>query len=288
MSYTGTILPDMDLFVPTFGTDEGRSLRPNRQGLRRGENLAPLLNFPYASPAVTITDAHIDQRYWKAGWLDVVFDAKSSQGTSRSRVYQADVRYYDFHLSKHYRTKDNRRPRMIKQITLRLRMPVTPPSPVFPSFTQVAKNSEYGYIDPATGKEVKGKLTEGFVDLPVGGFADDLVALSPLRVGANGEVGFPLPPWSNGPLPIGTAWTGRYVRVPDKGEMEEMRVFMGCAGKTPYKLNLTRGKMKRLAYMAYLEAKDFAVAGTIDQAKQMPYQLPLSIQGVNANWASAV
>jgi len=291
MNYTGTTLPDIRILLPAFGTDEGRGLWPHPRGPRDGENLCPLLRFPYASPAVYITDATIEQRYWRARWTDVAFDGHASQGTSPSRVYRGRVRYYDFNLSEVYRKKDGRRPMMLKEVSLELRMPVTPSGAVFPAFTRMRRKSSYAFRDPATGKPVTGTLARGFIDLPAGGSIGDLIALSDgLRVGANGAVGFAAPKFANGPTPVGTRWTGRYVRVPDAKDAPAMRAVMGVDGPTPYKLGLTRGKLDALAYMAYLQADRWAVAGSVAPApaKTMPYTLPLSIRGVNTHWDAAV
>lgn len=288
MNYTGTYLPDIDIFVPTFGTDEGKSLWPHRFGPRRGENLAPLLEFPYASPVVHITDAFIDQRYWHALWEEVVFDAKPSQGTSRSRVYEAHVRYYDFGISEEYREKDPRRPMMVKEVTIRLRMPIVPTGDVFPIFTKVSKNPEYGYFDAKTGKEFAGKLERGFVDLPLGGYAGDLIALSPgIRINALGEVGFASPKWSNGPLPIGTTWFARYVKVP-KEKLKELLDLMGFTPKTPFELKMHRGKLREISYLANFESDRWGIFGEVKPAKKMPYLLPMFIEGINYNWEAAV
>jgi len=270
-NYIGTRLPDVNVQVPAFGTDEGRGLWPHSGGPRRGENTAPLLEFPYASPEVYVTDAYLDQRYWRALWEEVAYDARAPQGTGRSRVYEGRVRYYDFNIPWQERTqgmvKDPRRPMMVKEITLRLRRPVIPQGPVFPVFTSVSSGPQYGYFEPRGGKWVSGRLQEGFVDLPVGGYAADLIALSPgIRVSASGSVGFAAPQWPSGSLPTGTSWFARYVRVPAEADMERMRV----------------------AYVAYLEADRFGVAGTVQAAAEMPYLLPLFIEGLNCNWHAAV
>ena len=286
--YTGTVLPDIDIRVPVFGSDEGRGFWPHGAGERRGENLAPLLELSYLSPAVTITDARIDQRYWRANWEDVAFDAKSSQGTSRSRVYDANVRYYDFNLNEEYRQKDSSRPMMIKEVTVRLRMPATPAGPVFPSFTSVPRQPDYGWADPQSGSAVTGRLSRGWIDLPVGGYADTLVALSPgLRVSADGDVGFAPPPRAVGPLAEGTSWTGLYVRVP-RDQMLAMRTAMGVSGKPPFALKPARGTLESLAYVAHLRADGWATAGTVEPAPQMPYALPIFIEDLNPNWPAAV
>lgn len=190
MNYTGTILPDIDIVMPVFGTIEGRGLRPSQRGPQRGVNLAPLLEFPYASPEVHITDAFIDQRYWRALWLDVAFDAKPAQGTSPSRLYQAHIRYYDFILGDRYRRKDRRRPMMVKEVKITLKTPVAPQGSIFPIFTRVKPGSVYAFSSPR-GEE-RGKLQKGFIDLPPGGYAGDLIVLDgSLRAGSDGSVGFP-------------------------------------------------------------------------------------------------
>ncbi len=286
--YTGTVLPDFDLRVPVFGTDEGHGLWPH-QNQRSGENLAPLLEFPYTSPAVTVTDGFVDQRYWRAAWEDVVFDAKGSQGTSRSRVYQAHVRYYDFNLGEAYREKDNARPLMLKEVSLRLRRPAIPEPPIFPVFTKVEPRSDYGWTDPQTGAAVTGRLEKGWVDLPAGGYAGDFIALSPgLRVGADGTVGFAPPPgWIGGPLAVGYEWSARYVKAL-KGQRDSLRAALGMAGKPPFTLKLSQGKLDSLMYVARLTADRFAVRGEVDPAPAMPFTLPLFIQGINPHWPSAV
>jgi len=287
--YTGTILPDLNFQVPAFGTVEGRGLWPRMAGPTRGENLCPLLEFPYASPEVYITDAQLDQRYWRALWLDTVFDAKPSQGTSRSRVYEARVRYYDFNIKDEFRNDTSgAQPLIMKEVTLRLRMPVLPQGPVFPGFTSVQPRPKYGYLDERAGKEVRGKLERGFLDLPVGGYADNLIALTPgIRVDAGGAVGFAAPEWSNGALAVGTSWFGRYVKVP-KAQLNELRSAMGLAGKTPYQLKLSRGRLNKIVYLADLQAEGWGVAGQVVPAPKMPYALPLSIEGLNCNWDAAV
>ena len=68
---------------------------------------------------------------------------------------------------------------------------------------------------------------------------------------------------------------------PDKG-------FMGVAGRTPYALKLTRGKLQRIAYLAALEAEGGGVAGTVEPAPKAPFELPLAVGGVNRNWEAGV
>jgi len=291
VNYTGTRLPGgVNIAVPAFGTDEGRGLWPHGGGPRRGENMAPLIEFPFNSPAVTITDATLDQRYWKALWEEVAYDSKASQGTVRSRVYEGRVRYHDFHYQGFYDfTRKRVRPMMLIEVLLRLRRPVVPEGDLFPAIAHAGRHP-LCLLPDAHGTGTSNKLTQGTLELPVGACANNLIALSPgLRVNARGQVGFAPPGWNNGALPTGTEWTGRFVSIDaEKQNLATMRQALGVAAKTPFALELDRGKLDGIAYVAYLEAEDFAVCGRIAPWKDMPHALPLRIDGVNWNWPAAV
>jgi hypothetical protein len=311
VNYTGTILPQVDITLPAFGTKEGQGFWPDQSGSRRGENIAPLIEFPFASHAVTITDANIDQRYWNAQWEDVVFDGKASQGTARTRVYEAKVRYYDYHYEGFQEfTRTSTRPMMVVQADVRLRIPVAPEGDIFPGITGVKASPEYEYTD-ANGEVQAGKLTKGYLDLPVGGRVEEFVALTPgWRVLANGRIGFAAPAWTAGALPAGTSWGGCFVMLPP-AKIKEMRVLMGLTGKPPYGLTVTRGTLTSLCYVAMLEAANGGVEGTVKPAPSpaaqkptdpavkdeipadapvpaMTYPLPLTITGLNGNWDTRV
>jgi len=60
------------------------------------------------------------------------------------------------------------------------------------------------------------------------------------------------------------------------------------ARTAPYKLQLTRGKLTDIAYLAALTAENYGIAGTVTPDAKMPYALPLSIEGINWNWPAAV
>ncbi len=291
INYTGTRLPGgVNIVVPAFGTDEAKGFWPYGGGPRRGENMAPLISFPYNSPAVTITDATIDQRYWKALWEEVAYDAKPSQGLVRSRIYQGRVRYHDFHYESFYAfTRRQTRPLMLIDISLRLRRPVIPTGEVFPVIARAGHNPVC--MIPGTGGPPAGaKLTQGILDLPVGACVGSIIVLTPgLRVDARGNLGFAPPKWNNGALPVDTAWRAGYVAIdPKKHSLDEMRRVMGVAGNTPYALQLARGTLEGFAYVARLKAKNFGVAGTVKPYAKMPYALPLRIEGINWNWPAAV
>ena len=289
VNYTGTVLADgVDIWLPTFGTDEGKGIWGAQTGPKHGENLCPLLRFPYRSPVLTVTDAWIDQRYWRALWEDVVFDAKAPQGTTASRVYEGRVRYYDFHYQPYGQRGNAVVPLMLMEVELRLRQPVVPTSNVFPGFVSVGAGPACRVQDDA-GNWVSKQLTQGYLDLPVGGQAGDLVALTPgLRVEASGRVGWAPPDGSLSALPAGYAWQARYVRLDPKKDFAEQRRAMGLEGTTPYALKLTRGKLAEQSYVVSAAADNGGLAGEITPAAQMPYPLILAVGGVNANWPCGV
>ncbi|MBC7289493.1 MAG: hypothetical protein H5T86_15910, partial [Armatimonadetes bacterium] len=288
VNYTGTILSDgVDILLPTFGTDEGKGLWPHKTDARRGENLAPLLEFPYFSPALTVTDAIIDQRYWRALWEEVVFDAKAPQGTSRSRVYEGRVRWYDLHRRPYGQRSNEVIPYMLMDIVLRLRQPVVPSGDVFPAFVRVEPHPTC-WVTSGQGEWRSTKLTEGYLDLPVFGQAADLVVLSPgLRVTADGWVGFQPPP-GDAALPAGYEWRAQWVRLDPKIDYAQQRRIMGFDGPPPFGLKLSRGIFRKLAYVAYLEAEDYGIAGEVQAYPEMPMPLTLRIAKLNWNWPCGV
>jgi len=289
VNYTGTILSDgVDIWLPTFGTDEGKGLWPHQRGPQRGENMCPLLRFPYYSPVVSVTDAYLDQRYWKALWEDVVFDAKAPQGTSASRVYDGRVRYYDMHYQYYGQRGNEVVPLMLMEVDLRLRRPVMPTGDIFPGFLNVGPQPDCLYQD-ASGAWVSKKLTEGYLDLPVAGQANDVVVLTPgLRVNAQGRLGFAQVYPDNGPLPARYSWTARWVRLDTKKDFAAQRRAMGLSGPTPYTPKFSRGKMDELSYVMYCTADNYGLAGEVTPYPEMPFPLTLCVAGVSANWPCGV
>jgi hypothetical protein len=286
IQYTGTTLFDIDIKIPVFGTDEGNGLWPGRSGPKRGENLCPLLDFPFASNDVYITDANIENRYWKALWEEVVFDAKPANGVSPSRVYEAKVRYYDFLLSPNA-IKDNKRPMILKEIEIKTKIPVISQSDVFPVFTTVSPKPEYLYYDKEQKKWIKGKIESGYIDLPEGACIDDMIIFTSLRVNSKGEVGFPVPKFSS-QIPLGKTWYAKYIRIEDKGKIEELMNYMGVGERKLFDLNIKKGNLKDSRFIAYLESDKYGVSGEIQPYKDAPYSLPLIIDGLNLNWDSGI
>jgi len=298
--YTGTEMSDIDIGLPVFGTDEGKAMWPHRAGPQRGENLLPLFDYPFISPAVDVVEAFVDQRYYRALWEETAFDAEPSHDTTRSRVYRAKVRDYNFPDA----------PARVKEVEIILLRPVDPPGDregLFPTFTRVAAQPVCGPMEENDPRLQEGKMVQGTFDLPVGGYAASpvglytaggIIALSEgLRVRADGQIGFIPPDPADGPLPAGTTWRARYVQFnPEEVTAERLRQAMGLSpprakggrgGSTPYQLKLTLGALGQVDFVAHAQAERYGIAGEVVPGG-LGYTLPLFIEGLNYNWDAAV
>lgn len=321
--YTGTTITQIQLELPTYWTKEGTggfNGFPNISGPMRGENMVSMLDFAYASPQVYIQDSYLDQRYYESIYKEIVFDAKPSQMTNRSRVFEAKVRYSQFF-------PDNCRGNLatafplLKDVTIKLRRPVQVIGDIFPTVTyldmqhaRVKGDMSYAYSDPTTGKEITGKLTKGYVDLPRGGCIGGFIALCDgLRVDSKGKVGFAAPDYTNGSLPIGFTWHAKFITIPPS-MVGHWRKLLGFAGEKPYAISISQGTLDQSNMVHEAVAQNFGISGqivkalpaqaldgiiigslvtetTTDKYKPIPlteYRVPVDVKDVNYNWPAGV
>jgi len=202
----------------------------------------------------------------------------------------------------HYRLRDDRRlvgppAHVDAEVDIRLKEDLKPQGDVWPIIGKTGANGTYSYTDPETGKKVTGKV-EGFVDLPEGGTVNDIVALSPLRVSANGDLGFP--PSADGTAKAGTAYHGAFTRV-DGTNLEAVHKSMGLDGPTPYTLDMKQGKVDRIVGAIHFAAENGGAAGRLKGA-EMPlwppkkwnvvgrrtFGVPLRLHGANPRWVAGL
>lgn len=314
--YTGTTVNGFDLKVPVMGSDEGTGGSgglgfPQVKGPQRGDNLAPILEFSFASPEVYIQDVFIDQRYHRAIQYDIIFDAKPANATTRSRIFKARVRYHQF--------LEKKAPSLptAKEIDITLRRPVTVETDIYPIITSLdMKNHRlrgdmsYAFTDPETGKEVSGILSKGTIDIPAGGRIGGLIVLSgTLRVARDNRVGFPVSVAKYTTLPLGTSWQASFITVPP-AQAERWRKLIGVKGQTPYEITLTKGQLESVKLVANAKAEDNKLVGEVSKplsekdmdnliastsegrkTPPMPlkhYRLPIAATGINGNWPVAL
>jgi hypothetical protein len=296
--YTGTYLPPArgltDIIMPIKGTAEGNGIFPEVPGA----NMAVKLDFPFISNNVVLTQARVHERYisalFNSGPERIGLDGTPSQASEPSTVYDAVVRNYNF-------TPGNgaAETASLLEFTITLKRDVEPvdPAGLFPAFGRVLGDSYWWLQD---GKPITGTLDpKQPLDIPVGGMAGGIIALTPGMRVQNGSFG--LAPAAGQPalLRKGTTFTARFLvrtglsslRTPlmnfDKDTETWMR-NLGLAGETPYALALTRGALEGICYYATCKAANGGIAGRITTAATLPFHLPLRVSTVNNNWPCGI
>ncbi|HEY3415287.1 MAG TPA: hypothetical protein VGM23_00255, partial [Armatimonadota bacterium] len=177
--YTGTLLPGMDIHMPVKGMREGDGTFP----AVRGENLAPMMDFPLTSNRVCVTDFIMGQRYLNAEKLsDIAFDAAPMRITMPSRLYDGQVRVYQF----------TEKPKWAKltlyDIDLKLKMDAERTlDGVWPWFKEVK-----GTCTLKDGRTLTIPVKEP-IDLKEGDIVGDSVIMSPGMRLAGNRLGLPAP-----------------------------------------------------------------------------------------------
>ena len=177
-------------------------------------------------------------------------------------------------------------------VDVRLEQDLKPVGSVWPIIGRTAGGAAYVFRD-TKGARVEGKVA-GFVDLPAGGCAGDIVALTPLRVGADGALGF-APPAEGQGAKAGTEYHGAFMKI-DPAHRDAVLASMGLGDATPYKLALQQGTVRRILAAIELEAAGGGAAGTL-QGGPMPVwppagvhtfrrvtPVPLKLHGANPRW----
>ncbi|MHB9133759.1 MAG: hypothetical protein ACYDBB_22065 [Armatimonadota bacterium] len=292
-NYTGTFLPprmgSFDLRMPVKGTVEGSTLMPDTPGT----NMAPKLAFPFISNQLMLTEARVNEKYITAlfdkGTTKIGFDGTPSQASEPSTVYDAKMRYWNFTPNAGVRHTV-----ALVEFDITLKRDVEPVNPagLFPSFGACFGTAYWWMQD---GKPVTGTLGKDAVDIPVGGMAGGVVALTPGLQVKDGQFGLAAPADHPATLKQGTRYLARFLfHAPLNCQVNDTFDFntdtdlwmraLGLAGETPYTLVLTRGKLGKTTYFAPLTAARFGVAGKITKPASIPFPVPLRVTTVNGNW----
>lgn len=289
-------------FVTIYTGQEIFHFGVNVPGAAQAGDLAAVNEFRLSSWPTYIQESSIAYCYPDAGWEAYARDAKPVPRTERIEGYRGRARFHQFY---HPDTINWMRPHAgnmptLKKIELELLQPLQAQGDIFPHITQggrsdasgeptgVGNDRTYVYRDPESGQEIAGELTEGYIDLPDGGRIGGLIALSDgLRIDTRGNIGFAAPQDGEELLPAGTQWSAAFVTV--KPEVaDHYRRMMGLSGPTPYALDLSQGELERIQYVAYCRAQNGGLHGTVSEAWDEEYLLPVALSAVNPNWDAAL
>jgi hypothetical protein len=289
--YTGTDLPyRLNIFMPIKGTEEGNGIFTGTPGT----SMAVKLNYPFTTNDVVLTESILDEKYVTALFNDVGYDAMPSLASKPSSVYSGKVRSWNFTPG-----KDKAPYPTIFEYDLTLKRDVQPvdPAGLFPAFSGLP-GKKYAWFEK--GKLVTGEIgAKDAFDIPVGGYAGGIIALSAgLRV-ENGRIGLKPPAGTPAVIPAGTRFTARFIYPGPKmpaftaqlffeGQEEAWLRAMGFAEKTPYTLKFTRGKLTGITYLANITADKGNAAGEVTATAEIPCLLPLHLTGLNPRWPAGL
>jgi hypothetical protein len=172
------------------------------------------------------------------------------------------------------------------RVTVKTNLPQQ--GPVWPLIAKVTTGAPYVYTEPATGRRVEGTIPkDGWIDLPVGGVAGTLLALTPLRVTGAGQVGLACAA-ERTIAAAGTDYSASFLLI-DPKKCDEIRQALGFDGPTPFSLALTQGTLDRVALYLHLTAKEGGIAGRVTGGK-MPVLgwIPARLSGANSRWPVGV
>ena len=288
--YTGTFLPErLNLSMPIKGTAEGSGIFTDVPGTC----MAMKLNFPFSSNEVFLTEAILEGKYVDALFKDVGFDAMPSKASEPSSVYKGRMRHWSFPPG----VADQPLIALV-EFDIQLKRDVEPESPgaLFPAFGG-SRGTKFCWLN-TDGSLTSGEIRKDDVlNVPPGGLAGGIVALGEGLQVNGGQLGLAYPQDTPQTFPAGARFTARFlmptVNVPARGskprrtfddEPEGWLQAMGFAGDTPYRIEMTRGKLEGVAFLATMTPDGFGVAGEVTRSAEVPYHVPMQIQGLNERW----
>jgi hypothetical protein len=291
--YTGTRLPeDLDIIMPIQGTEEGNGMFPGAPGAC----MAGELNYPFTTPDVVLTEDSIRDVYVKALGKDVGYDAMPARASRPSTVYEALVRRYSFTPGK----KSNYYPTLF-EVEIRLKRDVVMRNTTnsFPAFSRGPAGTNCCVV--RDGQLVFGVLPrKAVVDIQPGCAAGGFLALGPgLRL-QNGQFGMIPPANTGGILASGTTFKARFLvsaawrpaNSPNMALDASLGAWVSAVGVAvppPYAIKVSRGRAAgERTFPPTFAAKDGAIGGKITRTAELPFLLPLQIDGVSPTWPAGL
>ncbi|MHB9133011.1 MAG: hypothetical protein ACYDBB_18240 [Armatimonadota bacterium] len=289
--YTATPMRPVDIHMPVKETKEGDSTAV----FEKGSLLSPMLEFPLTSNRVVETDYILDQCYINAAQIgDIAYDAAPMRITRPAKLYEGRVRTFNFTPPGKKDDLDS----VMFNINLKLRMDATraDDSPVWPWFYSVS--GKY-YVKTKEGWQAGDITGKTLLDLHTGDIVGNVVVLTNMRLAGN-RLGLAAPAektvkkddtFSARFLLLNSWYYNRYYSKPETYDVgkhaAELAKMMGFDGPTPYSLTLKRGNANPFGYLISTVAPEGGIAGDI-HGGPMPYEIPLSLYGVNPRWTAGV
>ncbi len=258
-----------------------------------GKNpLATIMEFPFASNAMTLTGYHVNRRYIRP--VNYGMDAWRIENTELTRTFRAYAQVSKWHdIVTGIGSPEGMNPGPMAFLTgveteFHPRVHVAPDSGIFTGINSVPAGTAYRFL--RDGKVVDGKLDGEpgtLMDLPEGASLGDFLMLKAITVSGKGEMG-----WRARPSRVGVdvfkraewveQWKANYMYVP-----WNWRPSLGSEKPTPWSIQLTQGDLLETLGTLRFSADDFGVAGTL-KAGGEPKFLPLQIYPVFDEWPASL
>lgn len=290
--YTGTDamggLPN--LAVPVEGVPEGEDIFTPV----RGACMAVKANHPFSSKNVVITESEINEKYVRALFKEVVYDAKPSMISKSSNIYDCMIRNWSFAVE-----NGNGFNLSVVDYNLKLKRNIEPKltGGMFPCFVKMLDNRYAWYKD---GKLISGTIQGGkTINVPVGGMVGGFIVLSPGMAAGNGWIGLRTELPGSGQLKRGTAFRAKLLYPSSiKANTKKLENLfkdqakwlntLGFGPVSPYRLETTRGLPEKSAYPLQYEAVEGGVAGTVEKTADLPVKTAVCVNGLNANFPAGI
>ncbi len=273
------------LVVPVEGVPEGKDIFTPV----RGACMAPKINFPFSCGNVVLTESEINEKYVRALYKEVVYDAKPSMISKESNIYDCLIRNWCYSVGK---SNNNYISLVEYDLKLKRNVEPIPGYGLFPRFVTLLNNKYAWYKD---GKLVTGTIPGGkTIDIPVGGLAGGFIVLSPGMAAGGNWLGLKAALPGDGQLKKGTEFSAKLLySAPNKPNSKEIKDDFGKAPALwlnalgfgpvlPYKINLTRGKLEKSVFPVRYTAVDGGVAGSVEKTANLPVKTMVRVDALSA------
>lgn len=274
------------LSIPVEGVPEGKDIFTPV----RGACMAAKANYPFVCGNVVLTESEINEKYVRALYKEVAFDAKPSMVSKTSNIYDCLIRHWSFTTGKSCDFNLG-----MVEYNVKLKRDVEPiiQNGMFPRFVVLLDNKYNWYKD---GKLVSGTIPGGkTIDVPVGGMVGGFIVLSPGMTAGGGWLGLKANLPGSGQVKQGTAFNAKLLyTAPVKANSREVKNHfekdpamwlktLGFGPEKPYKINIKTGTPENVIFPLQYKAVDGGVTGSVEKTAKLPVNTTMCVTGLNEN-----